>query len=313
MSKYKVTGRAGVTFFWVCVIFSVLAVIVFIAGCSKAQDFTIVEEGNTRPTAHERAVFIPEIINQTEDVIRISPESATRGVVTQADLANKMEDYYLYCSYIPDIGGTSEVFEEGNDIQPWAMDNVSGNAYPDLDRFARIFIDGQQYFVFNSTVANLDFFVAVPLPNWRTGTNYMFEKRDANLDGFVISEAHDDYHIQVPGGSLGELTIFYCSGNGCVDLAIDAVVSQYQVDVIHGTDTLHTSIHLAGEPDFGKFRIYANATEESEFGGYRPQCTSDEFTVAVSSDSAEGYQQCGRIKLNTVPGILDTQCGECYE
>lgn len=126
---------------------------------------------------------------------------------------------------------------------------------------------------------------------------------------FVISEAHDDYHLQIPGTELGNLTIYYCTDEKCVDLATSRAISQYSVDVIVSKKRVFRQTYKLGDPGFGRFRIYANGTEESVLGGYRPKCTNPVFKIRVSSPDAPEYTQCGRMKLMDDGTLKKGSCG----
>jgi hypothetical protein len=146
---------------------------------------------------------------------------------------------------------------------------------------------------------------------FRAIKRFFSKKVKAPNFNFVISEAHDDYHLQVPGSELGNLTIYYCTPTGCIDLATSNIISEYTVEVVIRDRVEFKQTYNLGQPGFGRFRIYANGTENHVLGGYRPKCTNPAFVIRVTSPDANGYKQCGRMKLIIDGTLKQASCGDC--
>lgn len=125
---------------------------------------------------------------------------------------------------------------------------------------------------------------------------------------FVISEQHDDYHLQIPGTELGNLTIYYCTPSGCIDLATSRAISEYTVEVLVNEKVDYTRSWKYGDRGFGRFRIYANGTEQNVLGGYRAKCQNPFFQIRVTSPDTNGYTQKGRMKLMDDGTLKDGKC-----
>lgn len=289
-----------------------------LAGCDKAPIYHP-ESHTDRLKSYEKDLIIPHV--ESLGLPEVNFSHGSRIAIDSTALADKLSDYYLKASYIQGQSSSYYIGDESDTENPFKDANISGAGFPDLDASAHVWIDGIKHVTFNASFINFDLFIVIPIgqtadgsPAYNQHNNYVFEKIEGGLEGFVISENPDSYDlVQLSSGlnELGNLTIYYCTDNSCTDLADSDLISEYTVEILHGSELRYSEVDVLGDDCFGRFRIFAGVDETDDCGGYTPECGVNRFRLVTTSPDAEGYEHCAEPKVHASAGFPNTFCGSC--
>lgn len=255
-----------------------------------------------------------------EDLEKKSSKSSFNVSITEKEITEYLKGFYYWVSYIPNSVGPSVLkYKEEDDAQTGInWNNAIGGSKIGIEGSGVIKArdEGKGFYFYNQKMGDETLFVLTPYgSDAYIERNYIFRSRTpvgTVKPGFVITENHDDYHLQVPGTELGNLTVYYCTDKGCTDLATDqSVITEYTVEILVDDILKFKETWTAGEEDFGRLRIFADGTETSPYRAYRPECFNPAFKVKVTSPQTGEYTQCGRMKLIDDGTLPAGSCGSC--